>query len=119
MNTSEAIRIIDALANGINPTTGELLEEDSLYNNPMVIRALFTSLKALERLDKADKKKRDLPGKAGKAWTEEEEKELTDAFDQGIPISEIADRHARTKGAITSRLVKLGRIEPPAPSDFT
>jgi hypothetical protein len=37
----EAKEIIEALANGINPETGEILPAQSNFNSPQVIRALF------------------------------------------------------------------------------
>ena len=38
------LKIVEALANGIDPITGELLPSESPYNHPDVIRALFTTL---------------------------------------------------------------------------
>ncbi|EGU61756.1 hypothetical protein VINI7043_21551 [Vibrio nigripulchritudo ATCC 27043] len=35
------LEIVEALANGINPQTGEVLPSESPYNSPDVIRALF------------------------------------------------------------------------------
>lgn len=46
----------------------------------------------------------------GGPWTREEEARLLRAFDVGLSCTEIADLHDRTKAAITSRLVVLGRL---------
>lgn len=110
MDTSEAIRIIEALANGADPVTGELLPESSPYNNPQVIRALFQALQALERLNERGRRQRTLPPYAGKPWTEEEDRLLAEAFDSGASLKDLALKHGRTEGAIAARLVKLGKV---------
>ena len=48
---------------------------------------------------------------ASTPWTEEEERRLSEEFDKGLSIAEIADIHKRTEGGIKSRLRKLGFIE--------
>ena len=50
MDKSEALETVEALAHGIDPVTGELFPEDSPFNHPRVIRALFLSINALEGL---------------------------------------------------------------------
>ncbi|WP_455530565.1 hypothetical protein, partial [Ruminococcus sp.] len=47
---------------------------------------------------------------APRAWTEEEERQLSSEFSSGMTITEIANAHKRTKGAIRSRLRKMGII---------
>ncbi|NOT69609.1 MAG: hypothetical protein HOP04_15150 [Methylophilaceae bacterium] len=111
MSPLEAKKIIDALANGIDPETGEILPALSTFNNPQVIRALFVALKALDSAAKRAERDRSLPGNAGRPWPEAEDKELLAIFDAGTPIKDIAAKHGRTHGAITSRLVRLGRIK--------
>jgi hypothetical protein len=107
----EAKKIIDALANGIDPETGEILPAQSTFNNPQVIRALFAAVKALDNAAKRVQRESSLPGNAGLSWSETEDKELLTIFDAGVPVKEIAMKHARTQGAITSRLVHLGKIK--------
>nr|WP_321512954.1 helix-turn-helix domain-containing protein [uncultured Pseudodesulfovibrio sp.] len=46
--------------------------------------------------------------KAYEKWTPEEEKELAQRYEQGIPIPEIAEQLGRNPGGIRSRLQKLG-----------
>jgi hypothetical protein len=41
MSPQQAKRIIEALANGIDPDTGEVLPGQSVFNNPQVVRSLF------------------------------------------------------------------------------
>ncbi len=112
MNLIESIRIVELLANGVNPQTGEVFPMDSPYQNAQTIRALFTALRALEGQKSTKKRKQSLPLNAGNPWTSEEEQCLVSKFDAGTPIEDLARLHGRTPVAITSRLVKLGTIEP-------
>jgi hypothetical protein len=108
MSPNEAKPIITALANGIDPETGEVLSEQSVFNNPQVIRALFIATKALDNLERR-KENRDkaLPQNAGNPWSDLEDSELLSAFDTGCSIKALSAKHGRTEGAITSRLIKL------------
>ena len=111
MLPSEARRVVESLANGIDPVTGETLPAESPFNSPQVIRALFLAGKALENAARPEKRHPSSLNNAGKAWSEEEDRVLLVAFDSRQPVKEIALKHARTQGAIASRLVRLGRIK--------
>jgi hypothetical protein len=54
MSPNEAKSIIEALANGVDPETGEVLSAQSVFNNPQVIRALFIATNALDSLAKRE-----------------------------------------------------------------
>ena len=113
MTPAEAKQIIEVLAGGVDPTTGEVLADDSPLSSPHVIRALFLAAKALELLAAA-KPVRPVaaaPGNAGKPWTEDEDQRLVAAFDAGTPVATLAREHERTTGAINSRLIRLGRLQ--------
>ena len=110
MTPNEAKSIIETLANGVDPETGEVLSAQSVFNNPQVIRALFIATNALDGLAKREKQAKTLPDNAGKAWSEIEDSELINAFDAGGSIKDISAKHGRTEGAIASRLLRLGRI---------
>lgn len=119
MTPEEAKQIIDVLASGVDPATGEVLHEDNALNSPHVIRALFIASKALERMaGKSARPSAAAPGKAGKPWSEDEDQRLLADFDAGTPVAALALAHERTNGAITSRLERLGRLQLPqkAPS---
>ena len=45
---------------------------------------------------------------AGKPWNDIEDSKLSDEFASKMSISDIASEHGRTRGAIESRLEKLG-----------
>ena len=113
MTPAEAKQIIEVLAGGVDPATGEVLHDDSPLSSPHVIRALFIAAKALE-LMAAAKPTRPVaaaPGNAGKPWAEDEDQRLIVAFDAGTPVAELARTHERTPGAINSRLIRLGRLQ--------
>jgi DNA-binding NarL/FixJ family response regulator len=111
MSPLEAKKIIESLSNGIDPETGEILPEQSTFNSPQIIRALFVAGKALDSAVKRAARNSSLPGNAGRAWSDEEDKELLSIFDTGTSVKDIAERHGRTQGAIAARLVRLGRIK--------
>jgi len=111
MSPLEAKRVVEALASGINPETGEVLPAQSTFNSPQVIRALFVAGKALDRAAKRAERDNSLPGNAARSWSDEEDKELLGLFDSGAPVKSIAAKHGRTQGAIAARLVRLGRIK--------
>ena len=111
MSPLEAKRIVEALASGIDPETGDVLPAQSTFNSPQVIRALFVAGKALDRAAKRAERDNSLPGNAGRSWSDEEDKELLALFDSGAPVKGIAAKHGRTQGAIAARLVRLGRIK--------
>jgi hypothetical protein len=113
MTPAQAKQVIDVLARGIDPATGEVLPEDSPLNSPHVIRALFLAAKALElQAGKRERPPSERPANVGKAWTEEENQRLAAAFEAGACVADLAKTHQRTTGAITSRLIKLGLMQP-------
>ncbi len=112
MTSAEAQQIIEVLAGGVDPATGEVLPDDSPLSSPHVIRALFIAAKALEVMAaKSARPAAAAPGNAGKSWTEEEDQRLVAGFDARTPVAALARTHERTTGAINSRLVKLGRLQ--------
>ena len=110
MSPNEAKSIIEALANGVDPETGEVLSAQSVFN-PQVIRALFIAKNALDSLAKREQREKTLPDKAGMAWSKLEDSELLSDFDVGRSIKDIAAKHGRTEGAIAARLIRLGLIK--------
>lgn len=115
MTPSDAQKIVLALAQGIDPETGEIVDNDGPLNSPHVIRALFLAARALEGSTEPRPKRVEVAGieNAGAAWTDEEDERLLRKFDEGAKVASLASIHRRTPGAITSRLVKHGRIRVP------
>jgi hypothetical protein len=113
MDEARALTIVSALANGVNPLTGELFAVDSPYQSADVIRAMYCAVRALE----AGGRRRTrgagaASGNAGKPWTEDEDRQLLSAFDGGRPLAELAQAHGRTRGGIQARLIRHGRLAP-------
>ncbi|HMU33639.1 MAG TPA: hypothetical protein PKC89_07230 [Pyrinomonadaceae bacterium] len=111
MNNSDAREIVRALADGVDPTTGELFETNSPFQHPNVIRALFAAADALEGAAKRESRQRSLPANAGKPWSDEEDKVLAESYKQGMSVGDLSSRHGRTYGSIESRLIRNGLIE--------
>ena len=110
METSEALQIIKILADGVDPTTGEVFDDNSPCQHPQVIRALFVAIGSMERVQAQELRRRELPSNAGKPWSDEEDTQLIDRFKQGLSVRDLSRKHQRTRGSIESRLVKHGLI---------
>jgi hypothetical protein len=135
MELQNARQIIDTLAQGIHPVTGEAMPDDSPYNAPPVIRALFAVSQALEQApmrpaahtapaagaDAAVKPARTRaapPVNAGKPWAGEDDAVLVSGFDRGDDLKALADTLGRTRFGIEQRLIKLGKIVVPGGGRF-
>ena len=116
MEIDEALSVIKALADGVDPNTGEMLPDNNPIQSAIVVRALYTSINALEKNLKSTSRKSNLPDNAGKPWSDEEDKQLEDEYKSGMTVTEITKLHLRTRGAIQSRLIKLGLVI--VPPDF-
>jgi hypothetical protein len=110
MELQEARAIVHTLAQGIHPVTGEVMPQDSPYNAPPVIRALFVVSHALD--DTAARPRRESPPNAGKPWSAEEDEMLDAVFSAGGDMKPLAQALGRTLFALESRLVKLGKLPP-------
>jgi hypothetical protein len=120
MELQIARQIIDTLAQGIHPITGEAMPDDSPYNAPPVIRALHAVSRALDGASPAtgpaeeSPRRRNQPPNAGKAWSAQEDAALETAFDAGIPLKQVAQELGRTAFAVEQRLIKIGKVAAPA-----
>jgi hypothetical protein len=115
MEIQEALRVMRALADGVNPGTGEALTADALYQNPPVVRAFHRAVSALEYLQERERCKKTPPANAGKSWSRAEDQQVCEELRRGIDFQQIAKAHNRTIGSIVARLVKLGKIGPNTP----
>jgi hypothetical protein len=112
MHLESALPIVKALADGINPVTGEQYPEGSPYAEPRAMRALFSAIDLMQREVEKERRRERLPSNFGKPWNEGEDRAVVEAFDAGVALPELARRHARTQGSIRLRLEKLGKIPP-------
>lgn len=120
MDTNQSIEILKSLADGVDPTTGEIFAMDSPYNNPVIIRAMFgclallkTSVKKIKRTPeekKDDNVAKGLPRNAGMAWTQVIRTELADQFNAAIRPNELAVKFERSLGSIVAELKNQGLI---------
>ena len=73
MDEARALAIVAALANGVNPLTGEVFAVDSPYQSPEVIRALYCAGRALEAAGRRRTRGQGPAlSNAGKPWTVQE-----------------------------------------------
>lgn len=108
MELSKALEIVTLLADGIDPQTGEVFPDDSPYQQPQTVRALYTLIRAVEGKPNEAKPR---PKKAGAPWLPEEDQQLTEDFKKNTSVTQLARSHERTERAIEARLVRLGLVD--------
>lgn len=101
MDRQQVIAVVESLANGTDPNA---------FHSPDTIRALFAASAFLK--EDARRKPATKLTSAGAPWSAEEDERLCREYDAKMTTSQIALQHGRSSGAISSRLVKLGRIDP-------
>src|SRR3954462_14303796 len=111
MQLESALPIVRALADGVNPVTGEAYPDHSPYAEPRTLRALYSAVDLMQKEVEREKKRERRPANFGKPWTPEEDGALEREFGSGLPMGELARRHLRTQSSIRLRLEKLGKIE--------
>ena len=124
MEREQTLRILNALANGVHPATGEQFAADGPYQHPDTVRALFQAMRAVEGGGEtaaampaaapapAAARKPALPQTgSGSRWSAEEEQRLAAAFDAGRTVDELARAHGRSRAGIEARLVRLGKMD--------
>ncbi|AIR60135.1 hypothetical protein RJE46_23645 [Cedecea neteri] len=115
--------MLKALANGVNPETGEVLGAESTANKPEAIRMLFALAEELlvspekpkkSRLTPEERQQRNLaegrPAKSHFPWAEEEKQILAERFEQTGTIETLGDEFERSPRAVAIQLEKMGLI---------
>src|SRR5712691_7077837 len=110
MDSAQALAVVRSLANGVDPESGEVFPARSAYQRPLVVRALYEAASALERIERFERRKSQLPPKTGEPWSEDEDRKLLAAFDAGRALQELAAAHERTMGAVRVRGGNVGHI---------
>jgi len=121
MDETKTIAILSALANGVNPLTGEIFGSDSPYKQADVVRALFAALERLKPSQpqtqtpppaQKSKARAEAPSNVGKPWSEEEDRRLLAEFERGRKPAELARDLGRTLAGIEARLERHGKLSP-------
>lgn len=107
MDITRAKEIISALAEGVDPTTGEVLPDNSVCNKGEIVRAFYAVLNNLNE----QKSKKNMPANAGKPWTKDDEDLLVSLYHSGTSKKDICKTLQRTATGIAARLVRLGIID--------
>ena len=115
MDRELTLRILNALANGVHPATGEKFAADGPYQHPDTVRALFEAMRAVEgggAAAPAPERNPAFPQSgSGSRWSAEEEERLASGFDAGKTVDELARANNRSRAAIEARLVRLGKMD--------
>src|SRR5258706_15242340 len=100
MDQAQALAVVRSLANGVDPESGEVFPPESAYQRPQVVRALYEAATALERIERFDRRRAQMPPKTGEPWAEEGDPKLLPSFDAGRARRGLAARHGRTMGGV-------------------
>ena len=121
MEIRKAQSVVKNLAEGIDPNTGEVFAPDSPYNEPRIIRALFTVHDFVRqarkpRMSAEEKRQENLdlgrPRNYGMPWTDDARSQVAMGFEGGKTIEGLATTHERTQGAIRAELIRQELLSP-------
>ena len=121
MEIREAQSLVKTLAQGVDPNSGECFAPDSPYNEPNIIRALFTLYDFVRqarkpRITPDERRQENLelgrPRNYGLPWTEDLRAQVAKDFEKGKPVEELAVTLERTQGAIRAELIRQGLLAP-------
>lgn len=117
--------ILKALANGVNPESGEMLPRSSVAHTPEAIRLLFALSEEFsgtqqgkkvkkEKLTPLERQQKNLaegkPAKSYFPWSEEEKLMLEEYYKPGKSIEGLANDFDRSVRAVAIQLEKMGLI---------
>ena len=105
MERNEVLHRLRAWTTGVDPASGEPLPLADALRHGEVHATLATALTLLEAQPVR-------PRNAGRAWSGDDDAKLAAMFDRGVSMARLAEALERTRGSITARLVKLGKLEP-------
>jgi len=113
--------IVETLAQGVHPTTGEVFPSNSPYNDPDVIRALFSILEIVKQVKRPkrsveERRKQNLelgrPVNSGLPWTEEDREVVRSGFRDGATIEKLAASLGRSSGSIVAEVIRQDLLPP-------
>jgi hypothetical protein len=106
MDRDDVLRHLRAWTAFADPAGGEPLPLAHALRHAGVHETLVAALALIEA-----SAPRVRPRNAGRAWSHDDDERLGALFDAGTPTMRMAETLERTRGSVTARLVKLGRIE--------
>lgn len=109
MDIERAKGLLQRLAEGVDPLTGEVLPQEHVCNQPEIIRALYCVLGELDGIKTKPAKSQ--PENAGKPWTPEDDACLCKMLDAGVSKWDMCKHFQRSRRAIEARLVRVGKID--------
>ena len=120
MDRETVLHHLRAWADGVDASTGAALPLDHPGQRPDTLRVIFAALALLQPTpapiaSRAEENRPSAggPRNAGRSWSADDDATLSRGFDGGETIGALAARLERTRGSISARLVKLGKIDPP------
>lgn len=105
---ADLIEVIAATAKARGCSWEQLMR---IRNEKCSKRGGFEKKILLMEVSDAPSKNANLPENSGKPWTTELDQQLCDMFDCGASVKEMCEQFKRSRGGITARLVRLGKIE--------
>jgi len=121
MELNESRSIVKTLAQGVHPTTGEVFPPESPYNDPEVIRALFSILEFVKQAKKPrksveERRRENLefgrPMNSGLPWTEEDRAIVRSGFQEGTTVEKLAATLGRSSGSIVAEVIRQDLLPP-------
>jgi hypothetical protein len=76
MEIQETLRIMRALADGVNPGIGDALIADAVYQDAPVVRAFHRAAGALEYLQERERSRKTSHANAGKSWSRAKDQQV-------------------------------------------
>jgi len=119
MDRDHLLKHLRAWADGVDPATGAALPPHHPAQQPELLRVVFATLALIESCRASPGASAGPAGlrlaarNAGRPWSGEDDLALAVAFDAGQKVVALATRFERTRGSISARLVRLGKIEAP------
>lgn len=121
MELNQSRRIVNTLAQGIHPTTGEVFPPESAYNDPEVIRALFSVLESIKYIRgpkrSTEERRRDnlelgRPKNSGMPWTKEDRALVKSSYLDGMAVEKLAKSLGRSSAAIVAEIIRQDLVPP-------
>ena len=121
MELTESRNVVKTLAQGVHPTTGEVFPPESPYNEPEVIRALFSILEFVKQAKKprksVEERRREnvefgRPTNSGLPWTEEDRAIVRSRFQEGTAVEKLAATLGRSSGSIVAEVIRQDLLPP-------